>query len=146
MLGSAPRFDALSPQEGKRLKAQLKVYLRDYAALSAEEIAEIWHDEQTVLAEGTWLSPYLASDGWRREVPRAIAQLAREAGQKARAKELRQEAKERHLDRQPATEKQQHYLKKLTKKRPELLSAPVESLSKLQASRLIKLALQGSTR
>lgn len=142
MLGSAPRFDALSSQEGKRLKAQLKVYLRDYAALSAEEIAEVWHEEQTVLAEGTWLEPYLAADAWQREVPRALSQLKREAGQKAKAKEIRQEAKERHLDRQPATDKQQKYLKKLTKKRPELLPAPVESLSKLQASRLIKLALQ----
>ncbi|MNX87127.1 hypothetical protein D3C86_1190410 [compost metagenome] len=87
----------------------------------------------------------VASDAWRREVPRALVQLKREAGQKAKAKEIRKEAKERHLDRQPATEKQQTYLKKLTKKRPELLPAPVESLSKLQASRLIKLALYGPT-
>ncbi|HEY9897707.1 MAG TPA: hypothetical protein V6D00_00875 [Pantanalinema sp.] len=142
MLGTTPRFDSLSAQEGKRLKSQLKVYLRDYASLSADEIAAIWHDEQTVLAEGTWLVPYLEADAWRREVPRAIAQLSREAAQKTRAKGIRQEAKERHLDRQPATDKQQNYLRKLTKKRPELLPAPVESLSKLQASRLIKLALQ----
>lgn len=141
MLGSQSLFRSLSAQEGKRLKAQLKDYLRDYAISTAEDLAEIWHEEQSSLAEGTWLESYLRNNSWSREVPRAIVALRREADHKASAKTLRAQAKERHLDRQPATDKQKKYLTKLTKKRPDFLPAPIEGLSKLQASRLIQQAL-----
>lgn len=142
MLGSGSLFPSLPAQEGKRLKLQLKEYLRDYPTTSIESLAEIWHDEQESLAADTWLAPYVAGAAWRREVPRALTTLQREAGSKLRAKELRVVAKERRQDREPATEAQKRYLTKLTKKRPELLPGAVDTLSKLAASRLIKLALE----
>lgn len=142
MLGSGSLFPALGSNEGKRLKSQLKEYLRDYPTHSVEHLTEIWHDEQESLAADTWLEPYVQGAAWRREVPRALATLRREAAQKVKAKELRGAARERRQDREPATAAQKRYLEKLTKKRPELLPGPVDSLSKLAASRLIKLALE----
>lgn len=142
MFGSRRPASFLSPQEAKRLKSQLKVYVRDYPDASAETLAELWHDEQITLAEGTWLEPYLHTSHWIREVIQTISLLRREAAQKVKTKDIRARAKESYLDRQPATENQKKYLTKLTKKRPELVPAPIETLSKLQASRLIKLALQ----
>lgn len=142
MFGSRRPQSLLAPYESKRLKSMLKVYVRDYPEVSVETLAEIWHDEQITLAEGTWLEPYLQSAHWEREVPQEITQLRREAVQKLKAKEMRAQAKEGYLDRQPATDNQKKYLAKLTKKRPEMLPSPIDALSKLQASRLIKLALQ----
>lgn len=142
MLGSGSLFPSLGANEGKRLKLQLKEYLRDYPDGSVESLAEIWHDEQEVLAEGTWLEAYVQGQAWRREVPRALTMLRREAQQKVKAKELRGVAKERRQDREPATDAQKRYLGKLTKKRPEMLPGPLDGLSKLAASRLIKQALE----
>lgn len=142
MLGSGSLFPSLPSNEAKRLKLQLKEYRRDYPEHSVESLTEIWHDEQEVLAADTWLEPYLQGDAWRREVPRALSMLQREATQKTKAKELRVVAKERRQDREPATDAQKRYLAKLTKKRPELLPGALDTLSKLAASRLIKQALE----
>lgn len=142
MLGSGSLFPSLSSQEGKRLKLQLKEYLRDYPDHSLESLTEIWHDEQEALAADTWLEPYVQGEAWRREVPRALSALGREAGQKIRAKALRVVAKERRQDREPATDAQKRYLAKLTKKRPEMLPGALDTLSKLAASRLIQQALK----
>lgn len=133
-------FTGLSPVEAKRLHAQLKVYVRDYPEHSGEDLAEIWHEEQEALAAGTWLSPYLEGESWLREVPRAIASLRRDASYKAQAKVYRQQAKERHLDRQPATPRQKKLLTRLTKRQAE--PPPIETLSKLKASQLIRQLLQ----
>ncbi|MNR81983.1 hypothetical protein D3C86_598600 [compost metagenome] len=129
-------FTGLSPVEAKRLHGQLKDYLRDYPELSGEELADVWHDEQESLAEGTWLEPYLEGGTWEREVPRAIASLRRDVAYKAQAKVYRQQAKERNLDRQPATPRQKKLLTRLTKRMPN--PPEIESLSKLKASQLIQ--------
>lgn len=135
MRRSVTPFTGLSPQEAKRLHGQLKEYLRDYPDLSGEDLAEIWHDEQESLAAGTWLEPYLAGSTWEREVPRALAALKREAAFKAQAKAYRQQAKERHQDRQPATPRQKKLLARLTKRQAD--PPDLETLSKLKASQLI---------
>jgi hypothetical protein len=129
-------FAGLSSIEAKRLHAQLKDYLRDYPDLSGEELAEIWHDEQESLMAGTWLEPYLEGSTWDREVPRAIASLRRDSAYKAQAKVYRQQAKERHKDRQPATPRQKKLLTRLTKRQED--PPPIETLSKLKASQLIQ--------
>lgn len=129
-------FSGLTSQEAKRLNAQLKDYVRDYPEQDGSEVAEIWQAEQEVLSEGTWLEPYLAGEAWRREVPRAIANLRRESAYKLQAKAYRQVAKERHQDRQPATEAQLKLLKRLTKRQEH--PVPLEGLSKLKASQLIQ--------
>lgn len=133
-------FTGLSSLEAKRLQAQLKEYLRDYPDLDGEELAELWQSEQTALAEGTWLAPYLEGETWPREVARAIASLRRESAYKAQAKVYRQQAKERHQDRQPATEAQKKLLKRLTKRLPEPME--LDGLSKLKASQLIQQLLE----
>ena len=129
-------FTGLSPVEAKRLHGQLKDYLRDYPDLSGEELVVVWHDEQESLAAGTWLEPYLEGATWEREVARAIASLRRDVAYKAQAKVYRQQAKERHRDRQPATPRQKKLLTRLTKRQPD--PPEVESLSKLKASQLIQ--------
>lgn len=128
-------FTGLSPVETKRLQGQLKEYCRDYPDLSGEELADVWHEEQEALADGTWLAPYVEGSSWEREVPRAIALLRRDAAFKAQAKVYRQQAKERQKDRQPATPRQKKLLTRLTKRQAE--PPDVESLSKLKASQLI---------
>ena len=133
-------FTGLSPIEAKRLHGQLKEYLRDYPELSGDELAALWRDEQDPLAAGTWLEPYLEGSTWEREVPRALAQLRRDVAYKAQAKVYRQQAKERHLDRQPATPRQKKLLTRLTKRQPN--PPEIETLSKLKASHLIQQLLQ----
>lgn len=133
-------FTGLSPVEAKRLHGQLKDYLRDYPELSGEELASVWRDEQETLAAGTWLEPYLEGSSWEREVPRALAQLRRDVAYKAQAKVYRQQAKERHLDRQPATPRQKKLITRLTKRQPD--PPEVDTLSKLKASQLIQQLLQ----
>jgi hypothetical protein len=133
-------FTGLSTQEAKRLNTQLKDYLRDYPELAGEDLAEIWHDEQESLAEGTWLAPYVEGESWMREVPRAIASLRRDTAYKAQAKVYRQQAKERHQDRQPATPRQKKLLTRLTKRQEA--PPPIETISKLKASQLIQQLLQ----
>jgi len=135
-------FTGLTTLEAKRLHGLLKEYLRDYPDLSGEEVAEIWHDEQESLMEGTWLEPYLEGSAWEREVPRAIASLRRETAYKAQAKVYRQQAKERHLDRQPATPRQKKLLTRLTKRQDT--PPAIETLSKLKASQLIQQLLTES--
>ena len=98
-------FSGLSSQEAKRLSAQLKEYARDYPDHDDADLAEIWQAEQEALAEGTWLEPYVTGEAWRREVPRAISQLRREAAFKVQAKAYRQLAKERHQIREREIEK-----------------------------------------
>ncbi|GEM_PF-1870895 len=136
-------FTGLTSQEAKRLHTQLKEYLRDYPEHAGEDLAEIWHDEQEALAADTWLAPYVEGETWVREVPRAIASLRRDSSYKTQAKVYRQQAKERHQDRQPATAPQKKLLTRLTKRHE---SPPeIESLSKLKASQLIQhLLLEGS--
>ena len=137
MIGAHP-FPTLTKAEGKRLTHQHGVYQRDYPASSDEDLAAIWHDEQSVLAADTWLAPYLSGDAWRREVPRAIAHLRRAEAGRIKAKAFRAAAKERHLDRQPATERQLALIDKLAKAHPDKLSRPDGPLSKLAASRVIE--------
>lgn len=136
-------FSGLTAQEAKRLNVQLKEYVHDYPDHDEADLSEIWQAEQEALSEGTWLEPYLAGEAWRREVPRAIAQLRREAAYKVQAKAYRQQAKERHQDRQPATEPQKKLLKRLTKRQEQ--PVPLEGLSKLKASQLIQQLLEGKS-
>lgn len=140
MLRSRSPFTGLTVQEAKRLNGQLQGYVRLDPDRPGEDLAEIWHEEQEVLSRGTWLEPYLQGEAWAREVPRAIAMIKRELGQKAHAKVIRQQAKERHLDRQPATARQLKLLTRLTKRQDSALSG----LSKLRASRLIQALLEAS--
>lgn len=128
-------FTGLCAVESKRLIGLLKTYLRDYPDLPAEDLAAIWHDEQESLMAGTWLESYLQDSSWEREVPRAITALRREAAYKAKAKSTRQLAKERHLDRQPATPRQKKLLSRLTKGQAD--PPPIETLSKLKANQII---------
>lgn len=138
----AAEFRTLSAQEASRLKRQLKVYLIDYPGMSAEDLAELWHDDQVVLAADTWLAPYLAGSDWSREVPRVLLHLKRERDYKLANKAYRAQARERHLDRTPPTERQLAAIRRALERFPDLHAGPLEGLSRLAAARLLDAARQ----
>lgn len=137
---SYPYIPPLSTREVKELLRQIRVLRGDYPSLSEDELAAEWAEQQQWLLSAGKASPFaewLGTD-WRAGFSRALAFAERQRAQKRQVKAMRQKAKEYRLDRQPATPRQQRYVKRLAKDRDFNFTVPPESMSKLAASRLIQ--------
>lgn len=146
-MNSYPHMPPLDTRQVKELLRQIRVLRGDYPHLSAEELAEEWAERQRWLAEADQACPYaqwIASDRWRNGFMSALRFADRQREQKQRAKASRTRHKEFRQDREPATPRQQRFVKRLAEKRGEALPAAPEALSKLAASRLIKRFLDES--
>lgn len=135
-----PFIPPLSPREVKELCRQIRVLRSDYPSLADDEIMAEWEEQQGWLRSVGKPSPFAAwLDGgaWEAGFKKALAFAGRQRDQKLRAKAMRQQAKEYRMDREPATPRQQRYVKALAKSRDHELPTPPEQLSKLAASKLI---------
>lgn len=135
-----PFIPPLSPRDVKELCRQIRVLRGDYPQLSEDELMAEWAEQQRWLLSVGKASPFAAwleGHGWEAGFRKAMAHADRQRDQKQRVKALRQKAKEYRMDREPATPRQQRFVKHLAKTRDQALPSPPEQLSKLAASKLI---------
>lgn len=136
-----PFIPPLDTKQVKELVRQIRVLRYDYPALSDQEVADEWvEDQRRVIEEGRAcaFADWIEGDRWRSGFQKAVDHAARMKVQKARAKESRQRWKDIIRDKQPSTPAQQRYVKRLAKKHDMVLTTPPDELSKLAASRLIQ--------
>lgn len=139
-MNAYPFIPPLTPKEVKELCRQIRVIKSDYPHLSDDEVAAEWEERVKWQLEGGKPSPFeawIAQGRWQSGFQKAIAFAGRQREQKLRAKAARQRYKEYRQDREPATARQQRYVKRLAKERELKLDISPEQLSKLAASRLI---------
>ena len=139
-MNAYPFIPPLSPKDVKELCRQIRVIKSDYPHLSDDELAAEWEERLRWHLESGRPSPFadwVKGDRWQSGFQKALAFAGRQREQKQRAKAARQRYKEYRQDREPATVRQQRYVKRLAKERELKLEIPPEQLSKLAASRLI---------
>lgn len=135
-----PFIPPLSPREVKELCRQIRVLRSDYPSLADDELLAEWEEQQRwqlSLGKPSPFAEWLEGGAWEAGFRKALAFAGRQREQKLRAKAMRQQAKEYRMDREPATPRQQRFVKALARTRDHELAVPPDQLSKLAASKLI---------
>jgi hypothetical protein len=144
-MNATPFIPPLDPRDVKVLVRQIRVLRYDYPNLSDDELIEEWSTQLQALVEDGRESPFvgwLKSDRFRQGFQKALDAAARQDAQKAYGKAQRQRFKESKLDKEPATERQQRFVKRLADTRQVTLETSPDAMSKLAASRLIESLLE----
>jgi hypothetical protein len=134
-------FPPIPPLDAKQVKALVRVIrvLRyDHPTWSDDEIAAEFEAQQRWELEAGKPSPFhawLETPRWRSGFDRAAELASRVTAQRQREKAARQRWKDVIRDKQPATQAQERYVKRLARKAGE---EPPQGLSKLAASRTIQ--------
>lgn len=139
-MNSYPFIPPLDPKAVKELCRQIRVIKSDYPHLADDELASEWEERLSWQLESGKPSPFadwVREERWRSGFQKALEFAGRQRAQKQRAKAARERYKEYRQDREPATARQQRYVKRLAKERELKLEVAPEQLSKLAASRLI---------